>query len=268
MIIFLNGKYKEATPKEIESLRPGVLNATGVFETMRVIDGSVVFLEQHFKRFKSGVSVFKLPVSYDLYAIETKLNQVIKRNTINNGRIRLATWISDKRICSAIVVAEIKPIGKGFKATIVSTIRNPTYYSHVKSLRYALFYNALKEAQKKGFDEAILCNDQGFVVEGATSNIFAIKKECVLTSPVSAGCLNGITRQKVIQVARRKGFKVKVENITPAQLKRCDEIFITNAVVGIMPIVNIDGVVKGMSFNNTTQILRNAYNQELKVAVV
>jgi branched-chain amino acid aminotransferase len=109
-------------------------------------------------------------------------------------------------------------------------------WSNVKSLDYGVFAGAYAQAQKQGFDEALLLNRKGYIFEASRANIFWIKDKILYTPPLSSGCLKGITRQQVLKQARDLKISVKEENLTPEILKNSDFAFITNSLIGIKPI--------------------------------
>ena len=105
----------------------------------------------------------------------------------------------------------------------------------VKSLDYGVFAKAYQNAKAKGFDEAILLNCQGHVMESSRGNVFIVKDGQCLTPPLSSGCLNGIMRQRIIANAKNLGKPIIEKSITPAMLKSADQVFLTNSLVGIIP---------------------------------
>ena len=108
--------------------------------------------------------------------------------------------------------------------------------SHVKSTNYEIFLKAYEEAKRKGADEALLLNAAGHVVEASRSNIFWIKDQTLFTPAISTGCLNGIMRQRIIRLSHQNGVKVSMVKAPLKSLLAADTIFLTNSVIGIMPV--------------------------------
>jgi branched-chain amino acid aminotransferase len=124
---------------------------------------------------------------------------------------------------------------------------------------------ALQDAQRRGFDEAILLNDRGDVAEGTGENIFVVKNGRLRTNDASADVLEGITQDSVVQLARDRGIDVEIGRITPADLFEADEIFLTGTAAEVMPILRIDDYALPSARPVTTQ-LQHAYVQAVRGA--
>jgi branched-chain amino acid aminotransferase len=130
----------------------------------------------------------------------------------------------------------------GVSARIVTIRRNTTSpLCGIKSLNYLDNILARMEARDHGALEALFLNQHGHVAEGATSNIFAVKDGALRTPPCSAGALSGITRRIVFEIARALSLPCSECDISPDELKEADELFLTNAGAGIMPLTMLDG---------------------------
>ena len=117
----------------------------------------------------------------------------------------------------------------------------------VKSLDYAVFARAYQKAAARGYDEALLVNAKGHVLEASRANLFIARANILLTPPLSCGCLDGITRGRVIQEAVQQGIAVREENLTVRDIINSDGAFVTNALIGLMPLASIDGRVLTMN---------------------
>ena len=265
--IFFNGKYVKADKRFLEQIKPGVLDVDGVFETMAIYDGKIFLPEKHWERFKRGLDVFKIRSSYSTKKLMEVCQSLIKRNKIKRGRIRVAVY-RDKKITTAIVAKTVSKktnseYQKGYKAIISSVVRKSVRYSHVKSHHWNLFYEALLEARARNCDEAILLNSQKQIVEGSMTNVFFIKGNNLMTPAVFCGCLNGIIRNEVLGIARKLGLKVKVGQFKIPQLLKADEVFVTNSILPIMPVVRIDRdkIGRGKMGPKTAMILNEYWAQ-------
>jgi len=303
-LIFLDGKWVNAKTALLESLTPGVVEGKGVFETMRVEQGRILVLEEHFERLQRGCRLYEIKLPYALKKIKALLDEVIVRNSLKNARIRLSVWrqsTSNALISGgakraeehyssmfehvqppqksgrrenhiAIVAQGIKEISsrqyqRGFHAMISSVYRPKTRFAYIKSLDYHVFRQALKEARGKGFEEAIVLNSQKEIVEGATTNIFFVKKNILYTPAIRCGCLNGITRQQVILCARQLGIPCQRVFAEAAQLLKAKEAFVTNSLLGVMPLtrVNQKAIGSGKIGKVTKQLLKK-YWENLKIS--
>lgn len=242
-IIWLDGKWIEAKPSLLQSLTPGVLKAKGVFETMRVREGKVVLLAAHLKRMSRGLKVLNLPRPGSFAAIRQNIRQVLEADCLKEARVRLMVWQKGGRLHHAIMAEPFQPPAarqyvKGFKVMLTNGHRRKTPVP-IKSLDYRIFRKSLQKARSAGFDEALLLNSKSELVEGSRTNIFLVKDNCLFTPPVESGCLPGVTRQVVLERARRLKLRCVAKTLNAQDLFEADEAFLTNALIGIMPLTRL-----------------------------
>jgi len=129
-----------------------------------------------------------------------------------------------------------------------------------------IFYDlSLKEARDKGFDEAIILNSRGIIAEASRSNIFWVKDKELFTPGLECGCLDGITRKAVFDLAKKYNFKIYTGNFTLQDLYTCDEAFLTNSLWGIMPLAVIEKETIGKGkCGKLTRFFIEKYNSLLK----
>lgn len=264
--IFLDGCMVKARSELIDSLAPGIVQGKGVFETMRVYNGVIFSLQKHFDRLFRGLRLLAIRSPYSRKQWEQYLYQTIHVNSLKEARVRLAIWREGGQLRIAIVCQEIENSQArknqgGLKATISSVQRKKKKYSNIKSLDYACFRKAFDEAKKQGFDEAILLNNCKEIVEGSRTNIFTIKNGILITPPVKCGCLNGVTRQIVLRCAHQLKIPSKVTIVNVQKLTRSDEAFMTNSLIGIVPLIAVGNRLIGQGRPGPlTKKLINAYN--------
>ena len=228
-IVYIDGKYTKVDTKMLEACAPGVLKAQGVFETM-LAEGSKVFdVGLHLKRLKGSFRGVRVS--------EGIIKKVVKLNGFKVSRVRVIAWYEGKQKHTAVMALKYTfPKKKTFKVCLIKTNRKAnSRLANTKSLDYKIFYDAYHKARTKGFDEALLINQRGHVFEASRANVFMVSNGKLITPPLSSGCLNGITRQKVIKLARKSGIPVLEQNITPAMLKSATAAFLTNSLLGIKP---------------------------------
>ncbi len=243
--IFLDKEFQDANAALLKSLTPGIVQGQGVFETMRVLDRKVLHCELHLGRLTRGLNFLKIRIPYSKNTIKNYLQKILEMNLYKNARIRLMVWAEKEKVRVGIIPQPYPIISshqykKGYKAIIASFTRPQTRLSHIKSLDYSIFHKAYQEAQAHHCDEAILLNSKGKVVEGSRTNIFFVKNQILYTPAVHCGCLNGITRQLVIQSARKIGIPYKTVQANADQLFTANEVFLTNALIGIMPLKRLN----------------------------
>lgn len=242
--IFLDGQMVQARADLIDSLAPGVAQGKGVFETMRVYNGTIFSLEKHFHRLFRGLRLLKIRSPYSKKQWQQYLDQTIKANALKEARIRLAVWREEKKLRIAIICQDVgdhwgRKNQKGIKALVSSIRRKKTKYSNIKSMDYQCFRMAFTEAKEQGFDEAILVNNRGEIVEGSRTNVFFVKKGTFYTPAIKCGCLNGITRQIIIECVRQMNVPIKRVSTGISMLMHSDEAFVTNSLVGVVPLTRV-----------------------------
>jgi branched-subunit amino acid aminotransferase/4-amino-4-deoxychorismate lyase len=181
-------------------------------------------------------------------------------------------WQGNGRTHTAIVPAAYafyptEKYRKGLSATFSKLRCNErSELANIKALLYQPFYSAYQKAVKNDFDEAMLLNKKGELAEGSRSNIFFVKDGVLLTPGVQSGCLEGVTRRCVIDLAKKKGVAVKLGRFKPDELLSADEAFLTNSLWGIMPLARLDGRLIGSAVPGPlTAQLQWGYRQKTRV---
>lgn len=241
--LWLDGELVEAKPALLQSLTPGVLKAKGVFETMRARKGKVALRAAHLKRMSRGLKVLKLASPTPISTIPGHITRLLKVNRLKNARVRVMVWQKGGRVHAAVICEPLQAPGarqyeEGFKAILTNGHRRNTS-EPVKSLDYRIFRESLRKARAAGFDEALLLNRKGGLVEGSRTNIFLVKDNVLFTPPVASGCLPGVTRQVVLARARKLKLRCAAKALNARDLFEADEAFLTNALLGIMPLTSL-----------------------------
>ena len=250
-MIFLDGEFWLADEGLIESLLPWNLEGEGVFETIRAYAGRFFLLEEHLNRLQEGLKRLNVSIHYPKSEIEKYLYQTLQANKLKNARLRVTVWQVENRVRISVVAAEYRSSAKeqyqkGLKAIISSIRLKPKpNYSSVKSIHYFPYIQSFCKAEARGCQEAILLNERGEVVEGSRSNLFFVQKEQLYTPALKSGCLNGITRQMVIELSRKLGLPVKTVVVKPQDLLKAEEIFLTNSLIELLPLTQLNHRVIG-----------------------
>ena len=227
-------------------LDEGFLYGQGLFETMRAYNGKVFLLERHLKRLINSCRQLNMPPPKQ-ELLKKAINNTIRRNKLCSGYVRLNVWQAKRKLRNFVFIKKIrfcsnKDYLKGFSGMIIKNerINDTSFLSHNKTLNY-LFYSCCRsKAAKHGADEAILLNTKGFICEGSRSNIFVVRKNKVITPHLNCGCLPGITRGVVFELCRKLKISIKQQNLKSDDLFKSQEIFLTNSLIEIMPLVRID----------------------------
>lgn len=246
-IASLNNKFITLKEARVSCFDEGFLYGFGLFETMRAYNGKIFLIDRHLRRLAQSAKLINLKLKMPLTQIKLAMGQLLKINSLKDAHIRLTIWQGEDKVNTLIIARAFKTgptkeYKAGFKAIISAFRQNEqSLLSRIKSLNYLQSRLARQEAQRKKADEAILLNTQGFISEGSRSNIFIVKKNELATPSIDCGCLPGITRQVVFDIAARMSLKIREKRILPKELFSADEAFATNSLIEIMPLTFVNG---------------------------
>lgn len=252
--IWCNGEYLDG-PLTVSARDRGLTHGLGVFETLLAIDGRPEVLEMHLERMRTGAERFGWS-GQDLgtVRIAEAISGLLKRLALDQGRARL-------RIALSAGEGELADLKQGWNSLVWITAsvapeppdsvslataffpRNEASpLAGIKCAAYAENLVALDEARRKGADELLFYNTKGELCEGTTSNVFLVMQGKVYTPPLSSGCLPGTMRAQVITKCRELGIEVSEEILTAAHVGAADEVFVTSATRGVVPVREVDRV--------------------------
>lgn len=262
MKIFINGKFLDEKNAKISVFDHGLLYGDGVFEGIRAYHGRVFRLKEHIERLFYSAKAILLTIPMSADALAKAVVQTCAKNNLRDGYIRLVITrgvgglgLNPNRckVPSIIIIADkiqVYPPSlyqRGMEIVTVPTVRNlhSALNPAIKSLNYLNNILAKIEANNAGVEEAVMLNSEGFVAECTADNIFIVKGNHVMTPPLSAGALYGITRGVVMELARENGLMVSEPTLTRYDLFNADECFLTGTGAELIPVVKIDGRVIG-----------------------
>jgi len=255
--IYINGELFDKADAKISVYDHGLLYGDGVFEGMRSYGGKVFRLSDHLDRLWKSAKAICLEIPMTQEAIAAAVNETLAVNNIKDGYIRLVVTrgagtlgldpnkTSDPQVIVITDFIELYPdelYENGLEIITASTIRNhpAALSSRVKSLNYLNNILAKIEGLQAGCIEALMLNHKGEVAECTGDNIFLVTKGELLTPPIHAGILEGITRQAVIELAEQQGIEVHEIGLTRHDVFVADEVFLTGSAAEVVPVVKID----------------------------
>ena len=258
MKIYIDGKYYDERNARISVFDHGLLYGDGIFEGIRAYNGRVFKLKEHIDRLFCSAKAILLEIPVSHADLMSATLETCRRNQVRDGYIRLVvtrgagTLGLNPRSCkkpSVIIIAgkiQLYPqelYQQGMDIITVPTTRNlhSALNPAIKSLNYLNNILAKIEANNAGCEEAIMLNSEGFVAECTGDNIFVVKEGHLLTPPLSAGALYGITRRTVMDLAVQSGLAVGEPDLTRYDLFNAEECFLTGTAAELMPVVKIDG---------------------------
>ncbi len=274
MLVYLNGRYVPRSEATISVFDHGFLYGDGVYEGIRVYDGSVFRLEAHVDRLFESARTLALAIPLTRREVVDAVVGTVAANGRHDAYLRLIVSRGPGDlgldpamcprptvviICDSIAVYPREVYDDGIKLITASVRRIPmeSLDPRVKSLNYLNNVLAKLEARNAGCVEAVMLNHQGLVAECTGDNIFVLKNGVLKTPDVMQGSLAGITRGAVLDLARRIGLPAQEAVLAPHDLYNADECFLTGTAVEIVPVVRIDGrlIGSGRPGNATRQLM-------------
>jgi branched-chain amino acid aminotransferase len=244
------------TPIEEVRLSPGqagLLNGFGLFTTLRVVSGEPFAFERHWRRLQKDAERVRMPMPYAADAVRRNLAEVIRANEVREGAARIylvhnriGFWRSDEtslpEVGLIIYTAGLPPYREPARLTLRANGRfSASPLCSVKTTAWLNNVWHLAEAQRAGFDEVVLLNERGEVTECTAANVFAVKDGRVLTPPLASGCLEGVTRGVLLEIAPGLGIPMEEHRLTPDDLRGAEEVFISSTNRNLIGVGVIDG---------------------------
>lgn len=255
-VIWLNGKFVEWRHANVHVLNHGLHYASCVFEGLRIYNGKIFKLDEHTQRLFKSAKILDLDIPYNYQEVVDISKQIILKQNISDGYLRPVVWrgsemmaISAKKGSTNLAIAawewpsyfSPKKLLEGIKLNVSKWLR-PSPESAPTDSKAAGLYMICSlskhEAEKLGFDDALMLDYRGYVAEATGANIFFVKENELFT-PLADCFLNGITRQTVIEIAQENNIKVHEKHFELDFLKTCDEVFLTGTAVEITPVSSI-----------------------------
>lgn len=253
--ILVNGALGSFGHSEELVCNRGLLYGDSLFETMRYSGGKIYFWEDHYFRLMSSMRILRMeiPMNFTPELLEDQIQSVVDANGLssNAARIRLTVWRKPggrytpvtNEIGYMIVVQELEEPFYTFTKSCTEVELFKDYYvspgllSTVKSNNRLVNVLGSIYARENGYDNCLLLNEKKQVIEALNGNIFLVSGYKIKTPPITEGCLNGVMRKKVIEIiGQMPDYILDVSPVSPFELQKKDELFITNVVSGIIPV--------------------------------
>ncbi len=281
MLVYLNGRFVAKERAVVSVFDHGFLYGDGIYETMRAYEGTIFLLDKHLARLKRSARAISLALPVPLEKIGDALNESLKVNRLRNAYIRLHISRGpgeiglDPALCpEPTMVITAKPFHdyapqyyeRGVRVALVQTRRNHPLALNpaIKGTNFLNNILAKIEAVKARAYEGIMLNWEGYVAEGTISNIGMVRKGVLYTPSLDTGILEGVTRDLVLRLARRKKIAVRESRILPKSLLTADECFITNTTMEIMPVTAVGKKTIGRGRPGpVTALLHQEYRKEV-----
>jgi branched-chain amino acid aminotransferase len=257
MKIYFNGKLVPKEEAAVSVFDHGLLYGDGVFEGIRFYAGRVFRLDDHIDRLYRSARAIALEIPMTPDEMSLAVLETIRANGLQDGYVRLVVTrgegslgLSIKScprptvfiIASTITLYPDEMYENGLRLVTCATrrIAHGALSPMVKSLNYLNNIMAKIEAERAGAGEGLMLNEQGYVAECTGDNVFVVRDGRIVTPPIAAGALAGVTRAVVFELARDLGIDIREENITRYDIYTADECFLTGTAAEIIPAVELD----------------------------
>ncbi|MFZ0521328.1 MAG: aminotransferase class IV [Candidatus Acidiferrales bacterium] len=250
--VFHNDRVQPIEEVRLSPGQAGLLNGWGLFTTARIYEGIPFAFERHWKRLERDAERTHCPFPFEESVVRGQLQELLRANKVSEGAARVymvynqvGFWRSDEKfprvdliLCSADLPSYREPARLGLRehgryaASPLAGVKVLSWLDNVWN-----YY----EAQQAGFDEVVLLNERGEVAECTAANIFCVKHGRVSTPPVTAGCLQGITRSVLLEIGASVGVPVEERTLRPEDLYAADEVFISSTNRSMLGVGEING---------------------------
>ena len=265
--IWMDGQLVDWRDAKIHVLTHTLHYGCGAFEGVRAYKteaGTAIFrLQEHTDRLFNSAKILRMNLPFTKEQINQAQLDVVRENNLESGYLRPLIWIGDRKLgvspkgnsIHAMVAAWAwgaylgeEGMKRGIRVKISSYTRHHVNITMTQAKAVSNYTNSIlanMEATDDGYDEAMLLDSSGFVSEGAGENLFVVKDGVVYTPDLSAGALNGITRNTVFHICKDLGLDVVQKRITRDEVYICDEAFFTGTAAEVTPIRELDRVQIG-----------------------
>lgn len=254
-MVNFNGKLLQNNTDFLNHQNRGLRYGDALFESMRAVNGKLFFWEDHYLRLMASMRILRMeiPMEFTMEFLEEKIQDTLSANDLANyaARIRFSVFRNEGGLYLPATndisfIIEAVPLDSPFYVLDENTYEvelfkdfyvNRDMLSTLKTNNKIINVVGSIFAEENGYQNCLLLNDKKEVVEALNGNIFLVKDNTVKTPPLKDGCLNGILRKKLIEILKRDTkWHYQEDHISPFELQKADELFITNSIVGIRPV--------------------------------
>ncbi len=277
-MINYQGDIIELNALPVQDVKRATMYGDAVFETIRMRDNKLLFVEDHYFRLMASMRILRMPIPMEFTPefFVDEANRLAEEVAVTDGRLRLQVvrksdgkyTPDDNNEC--VWWMELEELGsqdytwtsKGLKVDLFKDhYIQPGLLSTLKSSNALPYVLAGIFAQENGFDAMLLVNDKKMLVEANAANVFVLKDNVLKTAPLEDGPLRGVFRKNLIGWAKEIGLEIKEESINPFELQKADEIWLTNTISGVQWVENYrKRTYKGDKAKELTELLQRKLN--------
>ncbi len=272
--INFNGEIVPEDSQLLTIANRGFRYGDGLFESMRLMKSQLKFADLHAERLLKGMKALKIDgySQMDAWFLKEKAVDLSRRNRVKHGRLRLTVYRDAEGLYTPSQnkmgwCLELQPLdepryflnSKGLIMDIFTELPKPSnYLSNIKTCNSLIYVMASLYKTQNKVDDVFLLNQNGFLCEASSSNIFVYYQNHLYTPALSEGCVEGIMRQVIINIAKQINIPVTEAQINPEILYEADEVFLTNATRGIQSVMGF-GIRR--YFNEISKVLMDELNK-------
>jgi branched-chain amino acid aminotransferase len=250
--VFHNEKLLPIEQVRFSPGQAGLLNGWGLFTTLRIVAGQPFAFERHWKRLQKDAAKTHCPFPFDAEEVQRHLDTVTRANQVREGcaRIyviynRVGFWCSDELFPEVDLLIYTAPL-PAYSEPVRLALREHGRHSAspLAGVKVTSWLNNvwnLYEAQQGGYDEVVLLNERAEVAECTAANIFCVSAGRVATPPLSSGCLEGVTRDILLEIGKDAGVSVEEKLLRPQELYAADEVFISSTNRSVLGVGEVAG---------------------------
>jgi len=251
--VFHNERLEPIEKVRLSPGQAGLLCGWGIFTTLRISRGEAFAYERHWRRLEKDAATVRMPMPSTAAKVRMYLHEVIRANEVTEGSARIylvynqvGFWHEhEERLPKVDLIIYSGPLPT-YSETVRLALREHGRHAAsplagVKSISWLNNVWSAAEAQKEDFDEVVLLNERGEVAECTAANIFVVKDGKILTPPLSSGCLEGVTRGILFEIAPEAGIAISEQSLRPEELYSADEVFISSTNRNLIGVGEIAG---------------------------
>jgi len=254
--VFHNDEVKPVEKTRWSPGQAGLICGWGLFTTVRIVRGEAFAYERHWRRLEKDAALIRLPMAYTGVRVRVQLQELIRTNKVKDGCARIylvwntvGSWKSDEKMPEVdlvITTADLPSYPEMVRLALREHGRHAASpLAGVKTISWLASVWVAEEAKREGYDEVVLLNERGEVSECTAANIFAVRNDKVITPPLSSGCLEGVTRGVLMEIAAEAGTTVVEQAMRPEDLYVAEEVFITSTNRNVIGVKEVAGRVIG-----------------------
>ena len=274
-LIFHNDRIAPVEEARLSAGQAGLTNGWGLFTTMRVFQGEAFAYERHWRRLEKDAGRIRLPFRFDPAEVRRHLGELLTANEVVEGTARIyliynrvGFWQSGEGMPDVDLImctAGLPPHSEQARLGVAENGRHSASpLAGVKTTSWLNNVWHLAEAQKAGWTEVILLNERGEVAECTSANIFCVKGGAVFTPPLSSGCLEGVTRSVLLEIAPGAGVSMSEKSLTLEEFYAADEVFITSTNRSLLGVSEISGHRYSVVMGPVVQKLERAFDTNMR----